>query len=138
MPGHQDLARLPVKTLRGVGDKLAARLARLGIENVENLLFHLPLRYEDRTRIHAIGGLQPYQAAQIEGEVLAADILMGRRRSLMVKVGDSTGIIALRFFHFSRAQREGFRKGRKIRCYGEVRLGRSGRLPAQRPLRVFR
>lgn len=126
MPADPDLARLSVKNLNGVGDKLAEKLARLGIFQVENLLFHLPLRYEDRTRISPIGGLQAFQSALVEGEVLAADIVMGRRRSLMVKIGDSTGIISLRFFHFSNAQRQGFKKGRKIRCYGEARLGRSG------------
>lgn len=126
MPGSQDLARLSVKSLNGVGDKLAEKLARLGIYQVENLLFHLPSRYEDRTRIHPIGSLQAFQSGQIEGEVLAADIVMGRRRSLMVKIGDSTGIISLRFFHFSNAQRQGFKKGRKLRCFGEARLGRSG------------
>lgn len=126
MPGDQDLARLSVQSLNGVGEKLAGKLARLGIYHVENLLFHLPARYEDRTRINPIGGLQAFSSAQIEGEVLAADIVMGRRRSLMVKIGDSTGIISLRFFHFSNAQRQGFHKGRKLRCYGEARLGRSG------------
>lgn len=122
----QDLASLSVKSLTGVGDKLAEKLARLGIFQVENLLFHLPFRYEDRTRISPVGSLQAFQSAQIEGEVLAADIVLGRRRSLMVKVSDKTGIVSLRFFHFSNAQRQGFKKGRKIRCFGDARIGRSG------------
>lgn len=126
MSGEQDLAKLPVQRLKGVGDKLAEKLTRLGIYQVEHLLFHLPSRYEDRTRISPIGSLQAFNSAQIEGEVLAADIIMGRRRSLMVKIGDSTGITSLRFFHFSNAQRQGFKKGRKLRCFGEARLGRSG------------
>ncbi len=115
-----------MRNLHGVGDKLAAQLQKLGIERVEDLLFHLPLRYEDRTRITPIGAIQPGCPAQVEGEVLAADLVFGRRRSLMVKIGDATGLTTLRFFHFSRAQQQSFTRGRPLRCYGEVRPGRSG------------
>ncbi len=126
MPGESPLARLPIESLRGVGAKLAAQLNRLGICTVENLLFHLPLRYEDRTRITPIGAAQVFQNLQVEAEVLAAEQVLGRRRSLLVKVGDGTGLLALRFFHFNRTQLQSFQRGRRLRLYGEVRPGRAG------------
>jgi ATP-dependent DNA helicase RecG len=77
------LAETPVTRLKGAGPKVAERLGKLGIETVEDLLFHLPFRYEDRTRIVPIGSLRPEQSAVIEGEVLLSDITFGKRRSLL-------------------------------------------------------
>ena len=122
-PLSHDAATLELK---GVGPAVAEKLAKLGIHSVQDILFHLPLRYVDRTRVQPIGSLQPNHNVVIEGEVKAASIVLGRRRSLMVKVQDKTGIATLRFFHFSRSQQDNFRNGRKIRCFGEVRLGRAG------------
>lgn len=117
------LDRRPITALRGVGDQLAARLARLGINTVQDLLFHLPLRYEDRTRVIPIGGLRPGATAVIEGEVQLAEVAYRGRRNLLVRISDGTGGITLRFFHFSAAQAEGFRRGARVRCYGEARRG---------------
>ncbi len=120
------LAETPVTRLKGAGPKVAERLGKLGIETVEDLLFHLPFRYEDRTRIVAIGSLRPEQSAVIEGEVLLADISFGKRRSLLCKVSDNTGTVSLRFYHFSAAQKNNLERGAKIRVYGEARVGASG------------
>ena len=117
------LDTLPVSTLRGVGPKSATRLAALGIETVEDVLFHLPRRYEDRTRIVPIGGLRSGATAVVEAEVDLAEIKFGRRRSLLVRVSDGTGALMLRFFHFSRAQQQGFVRGSRVRVFGEVRRG---------------
>mgnify|MGYP001827493229 CR=1 FL=1 len=116
----------PVTRLRGVGPKLAGKLAEIGIEKVEDLLFHLPLRYQDRTRITPLGALQVGADAVIEGEVKLADIAFGRRRSLVCRLQDGSGTISLRFFHFTAAQRRGLAPGTRLRCYGEVRRGASG------------
>jgi ATP-dependent DNA helicase RecG len=113
----------PVATLKGVGPKNLERLARIGIHSVQDLLFHLPLRYQDRTRVVAIRDLRPGDQAVVEGEVRFADVRMGRRRSLMVELTDGDGALWLRFFHFSRAQREALQAGTRLRCYGEVRQG---------------
>ncbi len=121
-----DLATVPVTELKGVGSQLAIKLEKLGIYNCQDLLLHLPLRYEDRTRVTPIGSLQPMISTLIEGEVRGADVVFGRRRSLMVKVQDNTGLLTLRFFHFSKAQQVQFTPGRKIRCFGEVRRGSAG------------
>jgi len=123
--GAPDLEK-PVDHLKGVGPKLQALLEKAGIFQIKDLLFRLPLRYLDRTRITPIGSLRPNQYVLIQGEILAADILFGRRRSLMVKLGDGTGVTTLRFFHFSQAQKAALSRGKFLRCAGEVRSGRAG------------
>lgn len=120
------LAETPVTRLKGAGPKVAERLEKLGLQTVEDLLFHLPFRYEDRTCIVPIGSLRPEQSAVIEGEVLLADITFGKRRSLLCKVSDGTGTLSLRFYHFSAAQKNNLERGAKIRVYGEARVGASG------------
>lgn len=120
------LDTLPIDTLKGVGPRMAGKLRSLGIDSVQDLLFHLPLRYQDRTRITPIGALQAGSDAVIEGTIRAADIVYGKRRSLVCRLQDGTGTITLRFFHFSAAQRQSLQPGDQIRCYGEVRRGATG------------
>ncbi|WP_339807011.1 OB-fold nucleic acid binding domain-containing protein, partial [uncultured Marinobacter sp.] len=117
---------LPVTTLKGVGEALAGTLARLGINSLQDLLFHLPHRYEDRTRILPMGSLRIGDSGVVEGEVMRVDMMMGRRRSLQVTLRDSTGFLVMRFFHFSAAQKNQLSEGARVRCYGEVRPGRAG------------
>ncbi|MEQ6886703.1 ATP-dependent DNA helicase RecG [Salicola sp. Rm-C-2C1-2] len=121
-----DPATVDVTVLKGVGSKLAATLERLGITCLQDLLFHLPLRYEDRTRILPMGQLRVGDAGVVEGEVVSADVVQGRRRSLQVTLRDSSGFVALRFFHFSAVQQRQFAPGTRVRCYGEIRPGRAG------------
>ncbi|MCG6871884.1 MAG: ATP-dependent DNA helicase RecG [Gammaproteobacteria bacterium] len=118
-PAHE----LPLTLLRGVGSRVAEKLARLDLHNVQDLLFHLPLRYEDRTRITPLRAVRAGGEALVEGQIELAEIGFGRRRSLLVRIGDGTGLLTLRFFHFSGAQQSNLRSGRYIRCYGEVRHG---------------
>ncbi|HWP95183.1 MAG TPA: ATP-dependent DNA helicase RecG [Gammaproteobacteria bacterium] len=120
------LEERPIASLRGVGPQLAARLVRLGLVTVQDLLFHLPLRYEDRTRIVPLGALVPGLAAVVEGEVELAEVAFRGRRTLLVRIADGTGALLLRFFHFSQAQVEGFARGARVRAYGEVRRGTLG------------
>jgi len=121
-----ELAGVPVTALKGVGEAMAEKLARVGLETVQDVLFHLPLRYQDRTRVVPIGSLRPGQDAVIEGVVRGADVMMGKRRSLLVRLGDDTGVVSLRFYHFSNAQKETLKRGTPVRCYGEARPGASG------------
>lgn len=120
------LADEPVTRLSGVGPALGTKLERLGLSTLQDLLFHLPMRYEDRTRISPIGDVRLGQNVVLEGEVVSTDVAFGRRRSLQVVIKDDTGLMALRFFHFSKAQQNNLTSGSTIRCYGEVRRGRSG------------
>lgn len=121
-----ELSKVSVTALKGVGDAMAEKLAKVGLENLQDVLFHLPLRYQDRTRVVPIGQLRPGQDAVIEGVVSGADVTMGKRRSLVVRLGDGTGVLSLRFYHFSNAQKEGLKRGTHLRCYGEARPGASG------------
>ncbi|NQD36442.1 ATP-dependent DNA helicase RecG [Permianibacter sp. IMCC34836] len=113
-----------VTTLSGVGPALAQKLERLGIRTLADLLFHLPLRYEDRTRLSKIAELSPREPAQIEGEILGAEIAFGRRRSLVARLRDDSGEMELRFFHFNKAQQDRLQFGGRVRVYGEARYGR--------------
>lgn len=120
-----DPASLPVTTLKGIGPHVAQKLERLGLYTVQDVLFHLPLRYEDRTRIVPIGSLRPGDSAVIEAEIELTQVRFGKRRSLLSRVSDGTGTLTLRFFHFSNAQQQSLAKGTRIRCFGEVRKGPS-------------
>jgi len=115
---------IPVERLKGVGPRLAERLANLGVTSVQDLLFHLPSRYQDRTRLTPIGELTAGGESLVEGTITAAELGFGRRRSLKVWLADGeTSGLMLRFFHFSPAQRDALRPGARLRCYGEVRQG---------------
>ena len=102
---------------------MAERLQRLGIRTVQDVLFHLPARYEDRTRVVPMGSVYPGDHVVVQGEVDLAEVRFGRRRSLLVRISDGTGALTLRFFHFNASQQAGFSRGAGIRCYGEVRSG---------------
>lgn len=112
--------------MRGVGPALARTLERLGLYRVEDLLFLLPSRYEDRTSIVPIGSARPGMRCLISGEVLLAETVYRGRRSLLVRIGDGTGQITLRFFYFSRQQQAQFKNGVTVTCFGDVRPGPSG------------
>jgi ATP-dependent DNA helicase RecG len=121
----KSLADTPVTTLKGVGAKVAEKLKKLGLVTLQDVIFHLPARYEDRTRIYPIADLHAYLHVSIQGEIMAADIQYGKRRMLLVKVSDGTATITLRFFHFSAAQTKSLAIGNIIRAFGEVRTGKA-------------
>jgi ATP-dependent DNA helicase RecG len=117
---------MPVDRLNRVGPRVAERLSKLGIRSVEDLLFHLPHRYQDRTRLVPIGELRAGEEALVEGEIGEVDLAGGRRRSFKVWIADGPfGGLLLRFFHYSRQQIETLKPGVRVRCYGEVRQGPS-------------
>lgn len=120
------LSDIELTQLKGVGAKLSESLAKLDIHNLQDLLFHLPFRYEDRTRIHPVGGLRPGMQGLFEVEVIGSRVVQGRRRSLEVKVSDHSGFVTLRFYYFNATQARQLMKGTMLRCYGEARLGKLG------------
>ena len=112
--------------LQGVGPRLVEKLNALGISQVTDLLFHLPVRYEDRTRIHPIGSCIPGQRVLLEGRIEHSAIVRGRRPMLVVVLSDGTGRITLRFFHFRVYQKQQLSNGTQLRCFGEIRAGYQG------------
>jgi ATP-dependent DNA helicase RecG len=124
--GAPPLEERPVTSLRGVGAALAVTLERLGLRTVQDVLFHLPLRYEDRTRVVPIGTLRAGDRAVVEGEVQLAEVVFRRRRALLCRIADGSGFLTLRFFHFSAAQQESLARGARLRCFGEARPGPAG------------
>jgi ATP-dependent DNA helicase RecG len=122
-----DPGLLPVGTLAGVGPAVLAALARLGLERMQDLWFHLPLRYEDRTRVTAIDDLRIGEQAQVVGVVESVERGFRYRPQLRVVIADAAGhALQLRFFHFNRAQAEQLRAGVRLLCFGEVRYGALG------------
>ena len=115
-----------VTYLKGAGPAVAERLRPLGIERVQDLLFHLPSRYEDRRRIVPLMELKAGEEALVRGKVAAADVRFGPRRSLRVAIDDGSNGLLLRFFHFNEQQKQGFAEGRWVRAYGTVRAGANG------------
>jgi ATP-dependent DNA helicase RecG len=116
----------PITALRGVGEALAAKLARLGVFTLQDLLFLLPLRYEDRTRVVPIGTLTVGTRAVVEAEVQLTEVVFRGRRQLLSRVADGSGFLTLRFFHFNQRQQESLARGTRLRCFGEVRRGPLG------------
>lgn len=117
---------LKIATLKGVGGKTLERLEKLGVRSIQDLLFHLPTRYEDRTCLTPLGGLEPGAQALVQGRVELAEVIPKGRRSLVCRIGDGTGFLNLRFFHFGADQLARWKKGVLLRCYGEVRGGHYG------------
>ncbi|ARC91027.1 ATP-dependent DNA helicase RecG [Vibrio coralliilyticus] len=122
----QLLSAVPLTSLTGVGAKVAEKLAKVGLNSVQDLLFHLPLRYEDRTRIYPIVKLHAGLWAAVQGKVMSADTLFGKRKMLTVKISDGNGTITLRFFNFTAAMKNNFAEGKTVHAYGEVKRGSFG------------
>ncbi len=116
----------PVTALRGVGAALAERLRRLGVTQVQDLLFVLPVDYDDRTTRTAMGALVPGMRTVVQGEIQLTEVAFRRRRQLLTRLSDGSGFLTLRFFHFSSTQQEGLERGTRLRCFGEVRRGPQG------------
>ncbi len=123
---HAPSLSSPLTALKGVGPALAEKLDRLRLFQVEDLLFLLPLRYEDRTQLVPLNALIAGQRVLISGEVLTAEVSFRGRRNLLVYLGDGNADITLRFFYFSRQQQAQFQPGVRVTCFGEVRKGRGG------------
>ncbi|MDU6409537.1 MAG: ATP-dependent DNA helicase RecG [Yersiniaceae bacterium] len=120
------LDAIPLTSLSGVGASQAGKLAKLGLETLQDLLLHLPLRYEDRTHLYPINDLLPGIFATVEGEVLRTDISFGRRRMMTCQISDGTGVVTLRFFNFNAAMKNSLANGRRVTAYGEIKRGHHG------------
>lgn len=121
-----DLSLLPCQHLTGVGKKIAERLAHIGIHHVQDLLFHLPIRYQDRTRVHVIRELLPGEHIVVEGTVDTVNTPKAGRTRLFIRIKDQTGHLYLRFFYVNTLQRNSLKMGTRLRCFGEIRMGTHG------------
>ncbi len=126
LKSETDLSLLPCIHLKGVGKHLSERLAHLGIESVQDLLFHLPMRYQDRTRIYPISQLSPGDHVVIEASIVTVARPVGGRTRLLCRIDDASGHVHLRFFYTNPVQLKTFKEGVRLRCYGEVRFGKTG------------
>ncbi|TAN49923.1 MAG: ATP-dependent DNA helicase RecG [Methylococcaceae bacterium] len=122
-PQRQSWENMSVAALKGAGAATLNKLEKLDIRTVRDLLFHLPLRYEDRTRVTPIRQLQPGLSALAQGQVETTEIVAKGRRSLVCQIGDGSGHLYLRFFHYTQRQREQLTRGALLSCFGEVRSG---------------
>lgn len=120
------LSQVPLSTLKGVGPSLADKLEKIGLLSVQDMLFHLPLRYEDKTRVTTVRDLLVGTSTNIIGEITDNQITHGKRRMLVITLHDGTGSIQLCFFSFSASQKNSLTIGKTIRCYGEVKRGPRG------------
>ncbi len=112
-----------IQFLKGAGPHFGGVLRQLGLETVQDLAFHLPLRYEDRRHATPISQLKAGEEALILAQVVAADVRFGGRRTLRVALADGQDSITLRFFHFNTVQQNSFVVGRWVRAFGQVRGG---------------
>lgn len=126
MEALTQLSQVALSTLKGVGPSMAAKLERIGLLSVQDLLFHLPLRYEDRTRISTIRDCLPGTHTNIIGDITDSQITHGKRRMLVVTLNDGTSDLQLCFFSFSASLKNSLSIGRTIRCYGEIKRGPRG------------
>ncbi len=121
-----DLSLLPCQRLAGVGTRIGERLSNIGIHHVQDLLFHLPSRYQDRTCVHAMNEVGPGEQVVVEGKVdTVSNPKIGRTR-LFIRIKDATGHLHLRFFYVNASQRNTLKTGTLIRCFGEIRSGTHG------------
>ena len=118
------LAEQRLTALKGVGEKLAEKLAGLGLTTVQDLLLHLPYRYQDKTRLTPLSALRPFSEQLVEGVITSQRFTQGRKPSLLVEL--EGGALTLRFFHFNHNQARQFLRGKWVRAFGEVRPGPTG------------
>ncbi len=123
---NQEPHKLPVTALTGIGSQSAARFQKLGIHSVQDLLFHLPLRYQDRSRIVPIAQLQAGCSALVCGTVEFTDSIQRGRPSVICRISDASGALSLRFFHFSVQQAQQLKPGIMLGCFGDIRYGYAG------------
>uniref|UniRef100_A0A3B0MMX4 ATP-dependent DNA helicase RecG n=2 Tax=Arsenophonus endosymbiont of Trialeurodes vaporariorum TaxID=235567 RepID=A0A3B0MMX4_9GAMM len=120
------LDAIPLTSLNGVGETQAEKLNKIGLRTIQDLLFHLPLRYEDQTQLYAISEVQPGNSVTVSGEILQTKIAFGRMRMMTSQISDGSGTFTLRFFNFSTAMKNSLAVGKYVVAYGEIRRGNLG------------
>lgn len=117
---------LPVTCLTGIGSQTAARLQKIGIHCLQDLLFHLPFRYQDRSRVVPIAQLRSGMSVLTCGNIEFTESIQRGKSSLICRINDGSGMLSIRFFHFSAHQATQLKPGLLLGCYGEIRYGYNG------------
>ncbi len=120
------LDAIELLSLSGVGSSQSAKLSKIGINNLQDLLLHLPVRYEDRTRQVPIADLQVGMAVSVTGLIQRCTITFGSKNMLVCTLSDGTGTLTLRFFHFNAGMKNGLVVGQSLTAFGEIRRGQFG------------
>tara|TARA_A100001037_G_C15135307_1_gene630796 strand:- start:388 stop:2421 length:2034 start_codon:yes stop_codon:yes gene_type:complete len=116
----------PISALKGVGPSLTQKFEGISIVTIEDLIKHLPNRYEDRSHIVPMKDIKIGEQALVQGEIVDSTVSFGRKRSLLITITDNTEYLKLRFFHFSKGQQSAFQVGTIIRAFGTARMGNKG------------
>lgn len=117
---------LSVTSLKGVGKHLADKLAALDIYTVDDLVFHLPFKYQDRTKITPLANLSVGTDIMFCAQIEATSVVYGRSRTLTARVSDGTGRLTIRWFNFNRAQQLKVQRLNWIYGFATIRQGRDG------------
>ena len=123
----------PVTELPGVGVSTGEKLTRLGIYTIQDLLFQLPLKYQDRTKILPISESPLYDEAQVEGKIISSKIIFRGRRNLICEIKDESSSLTVRFLNFNLSQKKQLKIGKFVRCFGNVRIPKKKNLRNNTP-----
>ena len=113
----------PHSSLQFTTPAVADKLLHLGIVRLSDLVLHLPLRYEDETRITPIHEALSGDTVQIEGTVVKTEVKFRPGRQLVSEINDGSGLVTLRYFNFYESQRKALAEGARVRVMGEIRQG---------------
>ena len=120
------MANLDLENISGVGPSIKNKLNGIGIFNSRDLCFHLPINYQDRTRVKDLAGSQVGDEIFIECKVVSCQVLYKPRKMMIIKAADKSRSILIRFFYFNPGQAKQFKANNVIRFYGILRIGRYG------------
>ncbi len=114
--------------LKGVGEKMLERFSKRSLFSLNDLLFHLPIRYQDKTRITHISSVRAGDHALVKGQLTHCQVHQARQAVLSCTIEDDNSILSLRFFHFNKQQVSCFQRaleqGKWLSCFGEAKYGR--------------
>ena len=120
------MANSELQKLNGVGAATISQLNSLGLFTIQDLCFHLPNTYQNKTKVTPISNLDVGEEALIEGEVVSVQAIYRPRKMLVAKISDGYSYLNLRLFYFHPNQTRQFQKGLSIRCYGKTSLSKYG------------
>lgn len=126
-------AATPLTKLPGVGPKTAEKLSAIGLNCCADLLFHLPLRFEDRTRVIPLPTLRAGDRGLVVGQIVATRVTGRARNILAATLSDGQSRLTLRFFRFFPNQLKAFNRSPTLLCYGEIKQGFDGPLEMIHP-----